>query len=505
MYDINSHPYQPPPDLINKSAGVVPNPEIDLGYAKLAEERQQRHEAEQQRNEEHLHAEMVNKLSKFKDGAVRDADKPDIANAMKDYSAFVHDKYAGAKNGKLSIDDELALSQKLNGVNDLIDQSSKALITQAAQEKDLNAMKLNPLQGGAYNEDDLQKSFNMPLSQMEGGNPINYSPIPKLNRQARFNKTMVPLMVQSGDVKPEDTTIDAYGNMTIKNTAQINPEAQKGILAKFEQDPAVHSDLVKEFAFDKDGFLAGKYPDENYKENPMQKYSDRLNESIQFPLPRTKETVKGQPSVSSQGGTTANNKVEVTTHETDDGTQANAIFSKPKTVTTPDGQAMQINSFTSEHNPDGSLRSVTVKSEDNAKKVDAFDKTYRKSKSDALAEIAVLDAVLSAGKDKDGSPLSDDKKQRYNQVKKGLEDGLKNIEEKNTVFRYAHPTTYTYSGDKVADGENVIANTTNTSGKMLTTKPSEKVVLVKGESKKSSVPDNSGKVKRYNPQTGKIE
>jgi len=306
---------------IGKGLAQVNDPKIWLEQQRMGEERAQRQEAEKERAAKAIHEDMLSRLSKIKDGAIRTEDQPEAAQRINDYKKLVQGIYANAKGGQLGVDDELKLQQGLNGLNTWTDNASKQaqLIHQVGAEYDKNDVRY----GGSWNKDEFLDAATKPMSEWKNQDITSYLPIPKKDLDQEFLKANKDYF-NSNNIA--SVAYDPSGQLKI--TTITNPDLVEQRKNQFFNDPDVQVQLhmastklpkTSEFS-DKGGVPQGLKTREDYLQqvgtpDEFFDYRKLFNDKVTYGGIK-KESFKQPPPPSSIGGATFSQTLPVS-HEVD--------------------------------------------------------------------------------------------------------------------------------------------------------------------------------------------
>ena len=352
MYDINAHPYRVAPDQINATAGVVPDPNVALGYMKFAQDqeaqKQHQHDQIEQAKQHQLNA----KLEKI--GNVIDPiEQPDIAKKTNDYANLVKEVYGKSKNGNLSIDDQLKLNMGLAALNGDIAASNQRLKEKTHYDFEIahNSDKYYPEELRRWKEATNKSYVN------GGGSPSDFAPSPALDLPAMFDKQYGQRLYTAGKATQTPTGIDRYGNQTYNYTYDNTPEFEEAKKVFAQQFPVINS-LKKAIEYggtnDKgivdDTYLA------NYREEGTGKYNygKKLDELLYNVVPRNKPEAKHPQSASASGGAGSPNAPKAVVTERDNSTEVYTPLTKVETISVGDKQ-YNVNAVHSEFDKQGNI------------------------------------------------------------------------------------------------------------------------------------------------------
>jgi len=300
MYDISAHPYQPQPDMINKSAGVVNDPAIDLGYAKLHEDQQQRRQAQEEHNQQ-LHAKMLDdKLSKVKD-SIRPADQEAIAKKQSDYAKIVEDNIEGMRKGDTK--SILAINEAERNLNSTIAESNALYQKETAIS--------HGLKGDEYGFEDWNKSTQTPYVDSKDSY-VNHIPKAKQDLQKEWNTEYVPGLIQSKAMSGYATN-NPDGSTTWTTTGILDKDAvdsakEKMFLNSKNAASEIHNRFQYEKNSDNPSSLKTKYAYQD-QEGEKLDYKQAFKDALYTPdVINTAHTgQKPQPAQWQSAGATAKN------------------------------------------------------------------------------------------------------------------------------------------------------------------------------------------------------
>lgn len=305
MYNINS-PIPEQQDLINKSAGVVIDPNIAFEYQKQALEHQKheddtraRLEAKRLADMEHINAKIQNTPNQV--------EEKDIADKVNDFHNYVVDQSPNlsSKDFRTATNANLGVNQKLNELNNII-QASKT--RDKIVHDTYSKIETERQAGGDFHKADIDAFDAAAKKSYVNGDEtelLRAIPQPALDVQKLYDRNYAPQVLKSGDGELSQTRgLDGtiINKVTFKNDAAYQDAKKKMLLNSSVQnemqkqiDEAVRQNPSNEDIYYK--------TDENGNKTPL--LGERLDEVLAAYRPADKLTTTKGETPNAYSGLTA--------------------------------------------------------------------------------------------------------------------------------------------------------------------------------------------------------